>query len=310
MAWVAAATIGGSVIGGLIQGDASKRAANTQADAANRATDLQWQQYEQARKDNQPYREAGISALDRLLGRSPDYTLNQEKIAQLENRLKGINEGQSYWSNLLKSGGAFGGNQSATWQANLDSHNADAADVQKQLDELRGGVSTQVMRSPSDIAKGIIGDDIGYQFRLDQGNKAINAAASARGRAVSGAAMKELNRYNQDYSSQEYGNAYNRLAQMAGIGQSTNNQNANLGLNYSNMAGNNMMGAGNATASGIVGQGNALNDAIGGGVNSWMQYNMMKKMFPKKEAGGYPNYSLGYGSAGGGSGESPSAYIS
>ncbi len=52
--------------------------------------------------------------------------------------------------------------------------------------------------------------DPGYQFRLDQGIKALDASAASRGRLLSGAQQQGVNAYAQGMASQEYGNAYNR----------------------------------------------------------------------------------------------------
>jgi hypothetical protein len=52
--------------------------------------------------------------------------------------------------------------------------------------------------------------DPGFAFRLQEGLKAIQRSAAAKGTALSGGTMKALERYGQDYSSNEYGNAYNR----------------------------------------------------------------------------------------------------
>lgn len=67
--WVAGATVVGSVIGA----NASRRAANAQASAADRAAELQQQQYEQTRADQAPWRAAGEQALNKLIPMS-DYT--------------------------------------------------------------------------------------------------------------------------------------------------------------------------------------------------------------------------------------------
>jgi len=52
--------------------------------------------------------------------------------------------------------------------------------------------------------------DPGYQFRLDEGAKAVQGSAAAQGGLLSGAAMKAMQRYGQVFGSNEYGNAYNR----------------------------------------------------------------------------------------------------
>lgn len=87
--------------------------------------------------------------------------------------------------------------------------------------------------------------DPGYQFRFNQGQRAIDASAAARGGLQSGAALKAAARYGQDYSSGEYQNAYNRfqsnqttkfnrLASIAGLGQTANNALGAAGGNYAN----------------------------------------------------------------------------
>lgn len=65
MPWGAVA---GAVVGGIMQGDAASSAADTQANAANRATDSQEKMFQQMVKNQQPYMDAGTSALATLNG--------------------------------------------------------------------------------------------------------------------------------------------------------------------------------------------------------------------------------------------------
>lgn len=68
-----AAAIGiGSVAGGLISSNASKKAAKTQAAAADNASAVQQAQYEQTREDLSPYTNAGTTALSQLMGKMGD----------------------------------------------------------------------------------------------------------------------------------------------------------------------------------------------------------------------------------------------
>ena len=67
--------------------------------------------------------------------------------------------------------------------------------------------------------------DPGYQFRLEQGNRALDSGSAARGGALSGRAVKEAARFNQGLASQEYGafvdrfhQSLNPLQQMSGRG--------------------------------------------------------------------------------------------
>jgi len=114
--------------------------------------------------------------------------------------------------------------------------------------------------------------DPGYDFRMQQGQRGLDASAAARGGALSGAAIKASTRYNQDYASGEYQNAYNRfnadrtarfnrLSSLAGVGQTATNQvNADRSATGTNVS-NNQIGAGNAQASSYIGQGNAMSGA-------------------------------------------------
>lgn len=133
--------------------------------------------------------------------------------------------------------------------------------------------------------------DPGYSFRLKEGMKALEGTAAARGGLLSGNAMRGAIGYGQEMGSQEYqaafnrfqtnqGNQYNRLASMAGVGQTANGVVGQAGQNYANSAGNNMMtsgansgnavmAAGNANASSYQGWGNA----IGNGMSQLSQIN-------------------------------------
>lgn len=114
--------------------------------------------------------------------------------------------------------------------------------------------------------------DPGYDFRMQEGQRALDASASARGGVLGGAALKATQRYGQDYASNEYGNAYNRfnadrtnrfnrLSSLAGVGQTANNVIAGVGQNTAYNIGQTQQGMGNARASGYIGQSNAISGA-------------------------------------------------
>lgn len=140
--------------------------------------------------------------------------------------------------------------------------------------------------------------DPGYQFRLDEGLKALDKQAAARGGLISGAALKAASGYAGDQASAEYQNAYNRyntnraailnpLQSLAGQGQTQSNALAEQGTQYATNAGNNMMAAGNARASGYVGSANAWNAAIGTGVNGINNAIVMNRMYPSSTGTGW-----------------------
>lgn len=260
MAWVAVAVGGASLVSGYLGSQAAGRAADSQTNAANRANDTQLQMYNQTRDDQTQYRQAGNNALDILSGRQAGYGDLQKKYdTAISNRENLVN--------LIKGSG---GQTDARWGPGAEAYNKEAEGYRSQLDAMGPQLSG------AQLGQNIMSQDPGYQFRLDQGNKSINAAASARGRAVGGATMKELTRYGSDYASSEYGNAYNRLAAMAGIGQTANAQSAQNNMNYGNQYGQNQSNIGNAQAAGEIGQANAINSAIGNGANTYMTYNWLK----------------------------------
>lgn len=114
--------------------------------------------------------------------------------------------------------------------------------------------------------------DPGYEFRMSEGNKAINSAAAARGMGNSGATMKALTRYGQDYASGEYDKAYNRnfnrLSTIAGYGNNASNTNVNSSANYGNGVSTNAIGMGNATASNQIAQTNRMGQMLNTGITA------------------------------------------
>lgn len=107
--------------------------------------------------------------------------------------------------------------------------------------------------------------DPGYQFQLEQGQRAIDASAAARGNLMSGRTLRELTGFGQGLASQEYANRFNRLASLAGVGQASASQSASLGQNFANQGGEAIYNAGQARASGYLGQANAWSNAINQG---------------------------------------------
>ena len=229
---VAAAVVGSAVVGGMMQSDAAGKAAGAQSAAADRANATELQMYNQNRADQQPWREAGQTALGQLSAGTAD-------------------------------GGDF--NRDFT-----------LADFTK---------------------------DPGYDFRMQQGQRGLDASAAARGGALSGAAIKASDRYNQDYASGEFQNAYNRfnadrtarfnrLSSLAGVGQTATNQVGAQGAQVASNVANNQTGQGNAQASSYIGQGNAMAGAAGTLGNFAMSQYYMNNM-PKYGAANNTSYGAG-----------------
>jgi hypothetical protein len=198
MTWVATAVVGSTAVGLY----SANKAAKTQAGASDRASELQREMFERQVELQEPWRQAGINALNRI----------------------------------------------------------QSGDIMSAAD-------------PS------------YQFRLNEGLKALDRQASARGGLISGGALKAAQRYGQDVASTEFGNAYNRLAGLAGVGQTATGAMGNAASAYGANAGNLMTSGAAARASGYVGGANALT----GGLNSYLNYtqnqNLLNRFMPQSGGG-------------------------
>jgi len=119
-----------------------------------------------------------------------------------------------------------------------------------------------------------LANDPGYQFRMAEGQKALERSAAARGGLNSGGFMKSLTRYGQGVASDEFMRAqarsndrFNRLASIAGVGQlAAQNIGAMGGQTAANVG--SLYGAiGNANAAAAMGQGNAIASGFQAGGN-------------------------------------------
>lgn len=97
----------------------------------------------------------------------------------------------------------------------------------------------------------------GYQFRLDEGQRALDRSASAKGGLFSGAAGRALTEYGQNYATNEYGNRLSQLSSLSGQGQSAASNQAAYGQNYAGNVSNLLTGGANAQAASSIAQGQA-----------------------------------------------------
>jgi len=207
-------------------------------------------------------------------------------------------------------GGAaiIGGNKAAKVQreatdASTRLQQAQQAEAQRQFDLQRADLAPY--REAGGVALGQIGRgtaeggefnrrftmadyqaDPGAEFRRAEGQRGVEASAAARGGILSGGALKALARYNSDFAAGEFGaaerryqgdlgNRFNRLASLAGVGQSATSEGNAASQNFvnqqqaaTNNIANNMQAGANARASQYVNTANA----IGGAANSIGSY--------------------------------------
>lgn len=172
-------------------------------------------------------------------------------------------------SGLLQSGAA-----SKAAQQQADATQAAIAEHKRQYDLNRGDMAayrdtgTRALgQLESDINKPTTAADVmadpGYQFGLDQGQQAIDRKIAAAGGRVSGQAIKAAARFGANYATTGYGAAdqrrndrLNRLAALAGIGQTGTAASTLAGQNSANQISGLIANQGDARAAGTMSQGN------------------------------------------------------
>lgn len=139
----------------------------------------------------------------------------------------------------------------------------------------RAAGANALQRLAGDIDRMPTADEVmaqpGYQFGLMEGQRALDRRQAAAGGRISGAAMRRGARYATDYAASGYNAEYqrrqdrlNRLAALAGIGQTATGASAAAGANAAgNIGGMLMQGGANAGAARLAQGsiwGNALTD--------------------------------------------------
>lgn len=118
-----------------------------------------------------------------------------------------------------------------------------------------GQGALQNLQAPSQEA---LQNDPGYQFRLQQGNQALERSLAAQGMGQSGAAMKAAQEYGQGLADQTYNDFYNR--QMGLV-----NQGSNAASGLGTIIGQGAQGQAAARLAQINNRNQSLSNILGGG---------------------------------------------
>lgn len=132
------------------------------------------------------------------------------------------------------------------------------------------------LTKPFTSADYLANKDPGYDFQLQQGNQALRNASAPTSGALSGAALKDLMSFNQNYAATGYqnafdrfntqqGNVFARLSGLAGLGQNAASNVGTAGTSLGTGIAQAQAGAGASRAAGISG---AANSASGGALLS------------------------------------------
>ncbi len=163
------------------------------------------------------------------------------------------------------------------------------------LKQLYGDINTPV--TSADVMS-----DPGYQFGLEQGQQALDRRFASSGGRLSGASLKAASRFNVGTAASGYNAAYqrrqdrlNRLAALAGVGQSSTASSAQAGASSANAIGNMLTAQGNASGSARLAQANIWGNAVNQiGALAQRNYGSTYGIAPNQISTqtGLPNYAL------------------
>jgi hypothetical protein len=240
------------------QSKAAKDASRATTQAAQDSNALQLQMFNQQRSDMEPWRQAGMTGLGQymqMLG-LPSNVIQ----TPAANSSWGMDPGQAYLQanpdvarnpyfaqNPQEHYNRHGQAEGRQWGAPVMQTGGN------QPPAVTGAPSGSQPKSISDLLKATPG----YQFRFDEGQKAVESSAAAAGGLNSGKTLKALTQYGQNFASNEYGNYMNRLASLAGVGQTATTQVGQWGQNYAQNAGQNLQNAANSRAQSMYARGDA-----------------------------------------------------
>lgn len=269
--------IGGAIIGGaLLSSSASNSAAKKQANAANQAMQMQQKQFNRTTSNLSPWMTGGQVSLEALM-----QGLGLQQPPHVD------------WNQYLIDNPDIAA--SATYASNPAAHYEDWGRKEGRQ------VKMAAASDPNAPGFGALLKPFGledfqaspaYQFNLEEGRKAIDKAAAARGKYYQPSTLQDIARFSQGLASNEFqnafnnyntsiGNIYSRLANLSGSGQNAAVQLGGFGAQNAGATSNNLIGAANAQAAGTVGQANALTGGISQGLNAyWMNQVLQRQQNP------------------------------
>lgn len=253
----------GSAMSARSASSASRNAANAVQQSNDASTAEQRRQYDLSRGDNAPWLATGNAALSQLSGlyglasnggaSSSTYAFLQANPQARE----AINAG--YF------GGPGNMDAAVNWYRNEYGGASNPVTTGGAQGGAGGAGSLGGTPAPGVTAGGSNMDGFfaspDYQFRQDEQARALTARNASLGIQDSGAAQKAAMKYSGNLASGEFNNYANRLASLAGVGQTAASQNQALGTNYANAITGINQNTGQALASSYQQQG-----AINGGL--------------------------------------------
>jgi hypothetical protein len=270
----------GAVIGGIVQGNAAKKAAKAQTAAANRQFDLQERIYDENVERFDPYGEQNTNALAALmfdlgLGEAPTFGGTPLDISEISapgryetfsrERMNDSGEGGT-----VSQGQRWINNDGTPDQTNPLFGGQSGRQGPGTRFQVGGQIFSTREEAEAYANANATGGTLygGYQaspdnlFRIREGIAGVDASAASRGSLYSGATIQAASDRATDIASLGRDNYLNRLSGLVSTGQASAGQSAAAGQNYATGTSNALANIGNAQAAGAIGQGNAINGAI------------------------------------------------
>ncbi len=241
MTWMAVAIGGSAVVGGIASSSAAGSASRAQDRAAQSAANAQLEATRMQTEASLTGQRENIAFQREAMGNQRQDLLDAEQRAK--------EYGQPWYDT--------GKNALADYSNLFSGARAEAQPGTMSFVNPAKNISFgDYMRSPE------------YQFAMEEGTRAVERGAAAKGRLYSPSTAKELTRYGQGVASQQFGNYYNRaenafnnyanrLAALAGVGQT-----------QANTSGQNAYNTGNSLAQASQGTAGRIGDAITAGANA------------------------------------------
>lgn len=260
----AAATIGGAVLGSKSQNKAADKALAASNYAADQSAAVLRENYDKSAQALAPWQNSGLAAnnqINALLGLS----VPQAQPGQMAGDWNAyLQQNPDVMQGFQQTGQAFGSPQEyAKWHYQNYGQNEGRQFPGQQTGTQ--GTTTDAARAAFDQFR----NSTGYQFRLGQGMDAVNSGYAGAGTLKSGAALKAINEYGQNFASNEFGNYMGMLGNQQGIGFNAASAQAgvsqNMGNSLANIAMNKGENAANAALSKTNGLANGLS-LLGGGL--------------------------------------------
>jgi hypothetical protein len=290
----------GSLGGALIGSHGATSAADTQAQSAKYAADLQNQQFQQQQANLQPWLKAGTGALSQLsAGLQPGGAYSAQNYPQFQPY--GAAQQALNPAGFTPTGAALNALQPGTFQAPTAEQAAAMPGYQFAYDQglqalQRSQAATGITGGGAAKAAEQYGQGLAstnYQQAYNQALQAYGTNQGAAQQALAGqsgvygqnlgAAQNALSGQAGVYGTQvnAANTGFNRLADVAGLGQTATSQLNQAGQNYAGNVGNLLTSSGAAQAAGQMGAANAWAGGLGGLSNTAMNAATLNALFPQ-----------------------------